>query len=97
MYLTVAFRNFANAPKTVKYTDFKIKDRWCSLQKGEARRGVDEGFAILGFSVMSTGKTVHLLNVVLLIFSELHGPLCFITFINRCNFYIIITNLNSMF
>jgi len=48
MNLTAAFRNFANAPKTVKCSDFKMKDRWCSLQKGEAGKGVDEGFAILG-------------------------------------------------
>jgi hypothetical protein len=40
------------------------------------KRGVvdEEGFAILRFSVTSAGKTVHLLKLVILIFSELHGP-----------------------
>jgi hypothetical protein len=80
MNLTVAFRNFANAPKTVKYTDFKMKGRWCSLHKGEAGRGVDEGFAILGFTLMSAGKTVRLLNVVILIFFRTSWRLVYYNF-----------------
>jgi len=58
-------------------------------------RGDDEGFAILRFFVTAAGKRVHLLNpLILIFFSELHGPLLFIIFINRRN---IITNLNSLF
>jgi len=36
--------------------------------------GDEEGFAILRFSITSAGKTMHFLMLVILIFSELHGP-----------------------
>ena len=73
--LTVAFRNFANPPKKVKYTFlFKVKGQWLSLHKGEAGEGDEEGFAILRFSITLAGKTMYLLELVILIFPELHGP-----------------------